>query len=117
MPRRIPIACEELRRLYEHEKMGIVSLAQRYGCSPSTISNRLHHCGIPVRSSRFQPRHVPPDELRRLYEDERLPLKEIASRLGVSVSTIGNRRRALGIPPRSPQAQRTCQECTNEKAA
>jgi uncharacterized protein YjcR len=100
MPKRIQIEKNELRRLYEDKGLGIVAIAERYGCSPTTISNRLRECGISVRSSRFQSCHISADELRHLYETERLPLHEIATRLGVSISTIHKHRNALGIPPR-----------------
>ncbi len=100
MSRRIIIDCTELRWLYEEQRLGTVAIARRYGCSPTTISNRLRNCGVPVRPSRFQPCPISPDELYRLYVVERLPIKEIAQRLGVSLGTVGNRRRALGIPRR-----------------
>lgn len=100
MARRVEVNCDEVRQLYEDQNVGIVPLAQRYGCSPTTIAKRLHKCGVKMRNSRFQLRPVSPDELRLFYEVERLPIKEIAERLGVSVSTIGNRRRELGIPVR-----------------
>jgi uncharacterized protein YjcR len=35
-----------------------------------------------------------------MYLDERQPLTQIAAALNVSVSTVGNWRRRLGIPPR-----------------
>ncbi len=100
MQKRIDIPCEDLRRQYGEEHQGVVALAKRYECSAATISKRLHACGIPVRASRFQPHDIPAEELRRLYEDERLPVQDIARHFGVSVSTIGNRRRALGITMR-----------------
>lgn len=105
MSRRISIPCGELQRLYEVEHLGTVALARRYGCSPTTVSKCLRNCGIAVRASRFQARHVPADELRRLYMIERLPVRAIAQHFGVSQSTIGNRRRAFGIPvrPRLPR--------------
>ncbi len=101
MPKRIDIPCEDLRRQYVDEHQGVVALAKHYRCSAATISKRLHACGIPVRASRFQPHHIPAEELRRLYEDEQWPVQDIARHFGVSVSTIGNRRRALGMPVRS----------------
>ena len=106
MPTRIKMDCEELRRLYEEDLLGVVALAQRYRCSATTISNRLRACGIKTRSARFQPIQVSQEKLRHMYEVERLPVKEIAHRLGVSTSTIGNRRRKFGIPVRSRQGQR-----------
>lgn len=104
MPARFTIACDELRHHYAEEQQGIVALAQHYGCSPTTIAHRLRACGIPVRVSRFQACHVPAEVLTQLYLVEQLPIAEIARRLGVSVSTINNRRRAFGLPirPRKP---------------
>jgi transposase-like protein len=110
MPTRLKIDCDELRRLYEEEEYGTVALAQHYGCSPATISNRLRDCGIAVRSSRFQPVDIPADELRRLYLVECLPLQAIARRFGVSTRTIMHRRRALGIPTRPRNRSRPRKE-------
>lgn len=100
MRRTIDIPCDELRQLYEDEQMGIVLLGQRYGCSPTTISKRLHACGIATRPSRFQPSTISEDEFRRLYEVEQWSIHAMARHFGVSVSTIGNRRRAWGIAVR-----------------
>lgn len=100
MPRRIDFACNELRTLYEDMHLGTVTIAQRYGCSPTTIAKRLRECGARIRSSRFEPRVVSEAELRQLYLTERLPLRDIAHRLGVSISTVSNRRRMFGIPRR-----------------
>lgn len=108
MAKRIILDCEELQRLYVEQQMGTVALAHYYGCSPVTIAKRLRDCGVCVRPSRFQACYVSTDELRWLYEVEQLPIAEIAQRLGVSQSTIGNRRRELGIPkrPRMRQQQK-----------
>lgn len=100
MLKQIDIACEDLHRQYVEEHQGVVALAKHYKCSATTISKRLHACGIPVRDSRFQPRNIPDEELRYLYEDKQLSVRDIARHFGVSTSTIGNRRRALGIAKR-----------------
>jgi AraC-like DNA-binding protein len=109
MARRIDIFCAELRHLYEDERLGIVAIAARYGCSSTTISLRLRDCGVPTRETRFQSRDIPADELRQLYEVERWPIAAIARHFGVSISTVGNRRRMLGIPirPRIALQRRT----------
>ncbi|MCG8348292.1 MAG: hypothetical protein MI924_11000 [Chloroflexales bacterium] len=100
MPRRIEISCAELRQLYEGERLGVVAIAARYSCSSTTISLRLRDCGVPTRETRFQPRKIPHNELRQLYEVEHWSIKAIARHFGVSISTIGNRRRMFGIPVR-----------------
>ncbi len=117
MPRQITIPCDELRRLYEDEHLGTVAIAQRYGCSATTISLHLRKCNILARPSRFQPHTVSPEELRRLYLEEKLPIREIARRLGISVSTFNNRRRALNISRRKRRSNPPIQanEAVEEK--
>lgn len=94
------LPCEDLRRLYVEQGLGVAAVAALMGRSPSTISNRLRACGIPTRSGRFQARLIPRDLLEQLYSVEALPLPAIAARLGISVGTVHNRRRAYGIPTR-----------------
>ena len=100
MPTSIEISCTELQYLYEDERMTTIQLSARYGCSITTISKRLHTCGVAVRSSRFQARVIPEAELRRLYVDEGLPVAVIAQHFGVAVNTIYNRRRSYDLPRR-----------------
>ena len=93
-------SCAELHHLYIDEQLGVVAIGGKLGCSAATVSNWLRRCGIPTRSGRFQARVVSETLLEQLYSVEALPLHEIARRLGVSVGTINNRRRAYGIPKR-----------------
>ena len=79
------------------------ALARRYACSPATIAKRLRAAGIALRDARFHPIPVAEAMLRRLYLGERLPIAAIAAALGVSASTVGNKRRAYGIPIRPRQ--------------
>jgi uncharacterized protein YjcR len=101
------ITCAQLHDWYEGEGLGVAAIAQRVGCSPATISNWLRRCAIPARSGRFQAIVVDRAELQRLYLDEGLPLAAIAAALGVSVSTINNRRRVFGIPKRATRPRRS----------
>ncbi len=100
MAQSLTLDCAELRQLYEEERTGVAEIAARAGCSSATISTRLRRCGIATRSGRFMARAVAPEQLRQLYLEEQLPLRQIAATLGVSVGTIHNRRRALGLPAR-----------------
>jgi len=81
-------------------------LSLRYGCSPATIAKRLRAQGVRMRSTRYRPVSVSREELERLYVRERLPLSVIAQRLGISVSTLGNKRREYGIPARSTRGRK-----------
>lgn len=100
MPPRLTLPCTELLSRYESGQ-NTTQLAEHYGCSPTTIANHLRACGAVLRSSRFRAIHVSEEMLRQLYLGERLPIAVIAARLGVSVSTINNRRRRYNIPVRS----------------
>lgn len=98
--------CEELRRLYLEEGVGVVVIGARLGRSAATISNWLRRCGIPTRSGRFRQREVPRALLEQLYSVEQLPMRQIARQLGVSIGTITSRRRAYGIPDRPAKVGR-----------
>jgi hypothetical protein len=95
---------ELARRYAEGESISRLSLA--YDCSPTTITRRLRAQGAAIRSTRYHPIDVPRDEFERLYVRERLPLREIAARLGVSLSTVGGKRREYGIPARSTRGRK-----------
>lgn len=99
MSQRLNLPCADLLARYQAGQT-TTALAQHYRCSPTTIANQLRRCGATLRSSRFVPVAVSPELLRRLYEAEHLPLREIAARLGLSVSSVNNKRRLYGIPLR-----------------
>jgi transcriptional regulator of aromatic amino acid metabolism len=109
MPRCIDIPCDILAASYRAGQT-TNTLARRHGCSPTTIAKRLRGCGVTLRDARFPAIGVAEAQLRQLYTEERLPLSAIAARLGVSISTIGNKRRAYGIPIRP---RRACIESTS----
>lgn len=103
MPARLTLPCSELRARYEAGQTTTM-LARHYHCSPTTIASHLRACGATVRSSRFRPVQVSEEALRQLYLDERLSVAEIAEQLGVSVSTVYNKRRIYDIPRRVHQS-------------
>lgn len=47
---KIQIPCDELRELYQNQKLSPLTIAQRYACHRQTIVNHLRYCGMPVRS-------------------------------------------------------------------
>ena len=99
MTQRVTLPCDELRTRYAAGQ-STTALARHYGCSPTTVAKQLRACGVEVRDARFQPLDVDLALLRRLYLDERLPIAEIAARLGISVASVGNLRRRANIPTR-----------------
>lgn len=102
--RRLQLPSHELCAAYAAGQSTIV-LARRYCCSPTTIAQHLRLCGMSLRRSRFAPIVVDALALRQLYLDDRVPITVIAAYFGVSVSTIGNKRRRYGIPPRPRRHQ------------
>jgi DNA-binding Lrp family transcriptional regulator len=100
MNMRVNIDREELRRRYVDEGQTLVAIAAQLGCSAATVSNMLRRDGIPRRRGYFPLRDIPREILVQLYSIERLPIKQIIIRLGVSAGTISNRRKAYGIPAR-----------------
>lgn len=104
MPSRGTYSCDELRRLYLEERQGVAAIAARLGCSAPTISNWLRRCGVQTRTGRFRERNVSRELLEQLYRQDRLSLRAIAARLGVSIGTVNNRLRAYQIARRSARA-------------
>lgn len=100
MPRRLNLPCDTLRTAYESGQT-TKELAHTYGCCPTTIANHLRRCGVILRTTRFRPVVLPKVTLQQLYLGKQLPLKDIAAYFGVSISTIGNKRRLYGIPSRT----------------
>lgn len=95
--------CRELRHLYEEQQLGVAAIARQLNISPATVSNRLRRCGVAMRSGRFTARPIDPEILRQLYLEEQLTLRAIAAHLGVSIGTVNNHRRRLGLPGRRRQ--------------
>lgn len=100
MPPLRELPCNELRLCYTNGE-STITLARRFRCSPTTVANALRRCGVRVRPARFKPVVVPEEMLRDLYLNQRLRIGQIAAHFGVSASSIGNKRRAYGIPARS----------------
>ena len=101
MCKALPLPCDELCRLYEEEQQTTITLSHRYGCSITTVANRLRRCGVTLRDGRFKTKVVPRDELLRLYVIEQWPINRIARHFGISVGTLYNRLDAADVPRRT----------------
>jgi hypothetical protein len=100
------ITAEELRRRYIDEGQTLEAIAAQIGYSAATVSAMLRRYGIPARDTRYRRVEISRELLVQLYSDEHLPIREIIIRLGASAGTIGNRRRAYGIPRRPRSRKR-----------
>jgi transposase len=99
------VSPEELRRLYQQERLSTVEIGERFGVSGRSVRGWLRQLGIPPRpQSQRRRRHRPPNpgELRRGYIADGLTPAQLATRYGVSASTVTRWLQDAGIPRRPP---------------
>lgn len=117
----LDLSVEEYRRLYEEEGMEVDEMAHRFATCPGEIWDGLCDAGIEIRVSQPVPigRQKRPkvrpvkverprpsaEELRKVYCEDELLLKEIASLYEVSPPTVRTWLKASGIPQRPPGAK------------
>lgn len=77
---------EEIKKLYM-EGMTSGKLAKKYGCHRVTVCNILKKAGITVDPC-VEGRKFKAEDAIRLYEEEKLPVKAIAKKLGVCEGSI-----------------------------
>jgi transposase len=93
----------ELRRLYQLERLAAVEIGERLGVSGRTVRGWLRQLGIAPRPrSQRRRRHRPPApaELGRGYVTDGLSIGQLATRYGVSASTVRRWLAAAGVPRR-----------------
>ena len=107
MPRK-RISEDELRRLYLDEQQTQREIAEQFGITQTSISRLLKKYGIETRGAFgtnnavvTQTYDISVDELRRLYEEEKLTQIEIAERLGCSYAAVQRRMYKHNIISRS----------------
>lgn len=96
---------DELRDLYEKQKLSPYQIANIYGCNHNTIGRRLLAYGIKVRNLSEAQKlrwgvNIPEGELRNFYEKQGLSTSQIAQQYGVSQTTIVNRMKEYHIKAR-----------------
>ena len=98
-----PAPVVELRGLYE--ELGVAGLSRRFGVGRTVVDRWLVEAGIVevVSSSRTT-------AIRELYLDQRLPVAEVARRLGTSASTIRSEMVRAGIPARPSNIRRLSEQ-------
>ncbi|MEU5547788.1 hypothetical protein AB0G85_36555 [Streptomyces sioyaensis] len=89
---------EELRRLHHHEQQSVPALAERFRVSRKVIDHLLNDYGIPRRHR--QARSIDAAWLRYEYVNRNRTLPDIAAELGISITYLNRRAKAMGIPLR-----------------
>lgn len=77
-----------LKTFYLEEDESFKKIAERFGCSATTVGNWLKSYGLVEEKKEKKGGPPSPENLRKLYLEERLPVEEIAKRLNLSVSGI-----------------------------
>lgn len=95
------LPADEIIRFYVSERKYSTEIARIYRAGEGTILHLLRKHNIPIRD-RNKSRTITVDakELRRLYIDEHLNSFEVATRLGMTFTTVLHKLRECGIPAR-----------------
>jgi hypothetical protein len=100
---RTTIPAARLHALYVTQGLTIEQIAAQERVGPMTVWHALIDHDIPRRPhGRPVPPPPPALELRRLYAEERRPIRQLAAHFGVSYTTMRQRLHAAGIPLRPP---------------
>ena len=97
-PRSIQIDQSTLERLYVTERLSLAAVAAKVGASAESVRHRLAELGIERHAAqrRFAV-SAPEEELRQMYEVEKLSVKDIAARLGATYNATLNALERAGI--------------------
>jgi excisionase family DNA binding protein len=104
---------ETLARLYIEEKQSTHDLARRFHTHQGTVWRALADAGIPRRprgsgNKVKWPEKVSRQDVEDLYVAQRLPMPEVARRLGVGPESVSRALRDFGIPADGPGRRRRC---------
>jgi transposase len=99
------VSDDDIVRLYTSGGRTAAEIAGHLGCPTTTVYNRLQRLGVPRRpASPRRSMRPADDELRRLYSDEGLSLRQLAERFSVTRQAAHHWLVAAGIPRRPPAA-------------
>lgn len=108
---------QEVARLYAEEGLTAKEAGTRFGLGPRVVSDVLRRVGVSLtRSITGTPPHLKRrnDEIVRLYVEAKLPLRDVAARVGLSHERVRQilRRRAVMLRRRGAEKapQRASQE-------
>jgi len=98
----INIPQQNLRKLYLGDRLSTIKIAKLYGCDPSVIQNRLRKNKIKLRPAGLRRVKITKQELKDLYEQDKLTTHQIANKFDCCQATVWKRLHKYGIKPRSP---------------
>lgn len=105
---------EQVRHLYEVDKLSSYAIAQMAGITTRAIRYRLRKQGVEMRDARYLRKWTPEkkEQLRKLWFAGAL-LKDIGREIGgFSAGAIDAKRRDMGLPPRRVCIQPSQQNVT-----
>lgn len=94
---------KEIERLYVDERLSLDPIAKRYGVNPEAIRQGLLRRGVVMRSLSLDNKIKDWNEVAGLYVDQKLDLRAIAKRFGVSAKSIETNLVKRGVVMRSSQ--------------
>lgn len=102
------VGVDGIRRLYWDDGLSAGAIARRLGVTPGSVSEFMHRHEIPMRSvaeryelsGRGGLAALGVDEVRRLYWDELLSMREIGKTVGVGPMSVMGYMRRHDIPTR-----------------
>lgn len=94
-----PYRDEEWLRAQWFSSKTVLEIADEVGCDPSTITRAARDFGLPHKTDASPWRDE--STLRRLYEDEKMSIREMADELGCTGTTVWDNMVELGIERRT----------------
>ncbi len=88
---RVEIPLNKLKKLYIHARYSTADIAKVYGCNPETVRRHLIEANVRRRNPYAKKYAFSLDEIRRMYEIDKLSMFEIARKYGCSQWVIRER--------------------------
>lgn len=100
MPKSSLISKEELKNLYEKEKLTTYQVAKRLGFSQATIWKKLKEHKVRSRLSGIERTSISKEQLKSLYIDKKMSTWKIEKKLKIPRSTIHRKLKEFGLKVR-----------------
>lgn len=109
---RAQVTPDALEELYVRRGMSIRDLTAVFGVSDEYLRKRLRECALAKRPGSFKPQRAERRaalmaEAAELYGEAHLAMRDVATELGVSTSTVREMLHEAGVPVRPPGVGRS----------